>query len=128
VTLTQFVEVFSVIVLQRNWVIPLSEFLRHTKIAYLLFRAGFGVGAALLLYLLLLSGIVAGGIFPNLDKLSQGAVSLIDSNDLALLTVWSFIAGFSEVFVPSILEKTEERARTVETPGTAREGVIIEPR
>jgi hypothetical protein len=72
--------------------------------------------------------LLPAAYFPISTNCNKGRVSLIDSNDLALLTVWSFIAGFSEVFVPSILEKTEERARTVETPGTAREGVIIEPR
>jgi hypothetical protein len=34
---------------------------------------------------------------------------VVPSKDLALLTVWCFLAGFSESLVPSILSSTERQ-------------------
>jgi len=40
---------------------------------------------------------------------------LFPSKDLALLIVWSFIAGFSEVLVPTILARTGEQLSSAAT-------------
>jgi hypothetical protein len=74
----------------------------------LLARALIGVGAALILYFFLQSGVLAGSAFP---EVIHGGVVLSGKN-LALLIAWSFIAGFSEKLVPNLLAKTEGRAET----------------
>jgi len=47
---------------------------------------------------------------------------VVPSKDLALLTVWCFLAGFSEILVPSILAGTERQLSetTAQSPNTAR--------
>ncbi len=85
-------------------------------------RGAVGMGGALIVYFFLLSGMVSGPLFPSSDdfgvhevwasaKDGQHVVSSIrlflPNSALALLFVWSFIAGFSERFVPGILSATE---------------------
>ncbi len=74
---------------------------------------------ALVVYFVLKSGMVDGALFPKFDKLAMEWVRVPDgpvpmtfvvpSKDLALLTVWCFLAGLSEVLVPSILAGTERQ-------------------
>lgn len=86
-------------------------------------RGAVGMGGALIVYFFLLSGMVSGPLFPASDdfgvhevwanvKDGQHGVSSIrlflPTSALALLFVWSFIAGFSERFVPGILSATEK--------------------
>ena len=80
---------------------------------------------ALVLMLMFLSGIVEGAMFPKyyhqaIDT-SNGVVSfklwLINTcpatgPDIAKLLFWSFVAGFSERFVPQIITKTSKDVET----------------
>ena len=83
-------------------------------------RGCVGMTGAVIVSFFLLSNVVGGGLFPifseiGLDTTSypkvEGSVphlSLIyPSKSLALLVVWSFLAGFSERLIPSLLQDTE---------------------
>jgi hypothetical protein len=74
---------------------------------------------AIVLYLVFLSGIVEGALFPQLSvpafgtpPSSEDMKNLFISTypttgvDLAKLIFWSFVAGFSERLVPQIINKT----------------------
>lgn len=77
----------------------------------------FGGVFALVLYLVFLSGIVSGDLFPvfsfpNRNDIEEGEDYILlifretypsTGPDLAKLLFWSFVAGFSERFVPQLI-------------------------
>ncbi len=97
--------------------------------ALLFARVLTGMGAALILYFFLTADLLSGGVFPDIQKISDYSVasagktsSVKDgapdpagsgeddaSGSVALLIVWCFLAGFSEKLVLSLLSKTEAK-------------------
>jgi hypothetical protein len=97
----------------------------------LFLRGAVGILGAFVLFLFLKSGLVQGAMFPNFKEMGLDFISyngstdggtdaaakaasvletmhlIMPSNALALLAMWSFLAGFSERLVPSILANTE---------------------
>jgi len=94
---------------------------------FVIARCIVGVGAASILYFFFKSGLLEGSLWPNLQQLGFVLVSrsyedggttyeLVDAGrkvvpnaDLALLVVWSFLAGWSQTLVPNLLLATEGR-------------------
>lgn len=116
--------------LQRDWAkMPLEEVCAHSEGTYLGLRAGVGMCGALILYYFFQSGLIDGGLFPHVEKFGINLVEVAPpavhmafatpSKDLALLTVWCFLGGFSEVLVPGILAKTERQVSQAGVPDKA---------
>jgi hypothetical protein len=106
------------ITIQRDWAnMPLEEVFLHREISYSLLRASVGMCGAVVVYFFFKSGLIDGAIFPKFENIAMqwiqvpdGSMSfVVPSKDLALLTVWCFLAGFSESLVPSILSSTERQ-------------------
>ena len=120
------------ITLQRQWAImSLDEVFLHRDFLYTLLRAGVGVCGALIAYFFLRSGIIEGALFPSFEKVAIKFVDVVGpasvpmsfvmpSQDLALLTFWCFLAGFSEALVPSILANTERQFTEASSPPQRR--------
>jgi hypothetical protein len=104
--------------IQRDWAnMTLEEVFLHREFSYSLLRAGVGVCGALVMFFFFKSGLVNGALFPTFEKMALELVKasepnmwfVVPSKDLALVTVWCFLAGFSESLVPSILTSTERQ-------------------
>lgn len=90
----------------------------------LMVRCIVGVGAALILYFFFESGLLEGSLWPSLEDVNftrvkenadlpfAGRTRVVPNADFALLVVWSFLAGYSQTFVPSLLLSTESRNQT----------------
>ena len=78
---------------------------------YIFKRLFIGAGAALIIYFLIQSGLLGHVI--NADLLPILPVEEILAREsyqnISVLIVWSFLAGFSEMFVPSLLSKVENK-------------------
>lgn len=74
-------------------------------------RCSFGIGAASILYFFFESGLLGGELWPNLEELAFTG-DVVPNKNWSLLVIWSFIAGFSENFVPKMLMNTERRSET----------------
>lgn len=81
-----------------------------------------GAGGAAIVYFFFETELIQGQAIPDLDNLvyarigggTQGAAKpfgeLIPNVDISLLMIWSFLAGFSESFVPRMLTEVEGAA------------------
>lgn len=122
--------------LQSNWNLLSLGALRDARdIWSILLRGAVGMTGAVVVYYFLLAGVVDGALFPKFDQIGlqqlyvparatateAGAADplgpvplrlILPNTHLALLVVWSFLAGFSERLVPSILQSTETTLRS----------------
>lgn len=112
--------------IQRDWGnMSLDEVFLHREFSYSLLRAGVGVCGALVMFFFFKSGLISGALFPDFSKVAMQWIDVPDhsmsfvvpSTDLALVTVWCFLAGFSESLVPSILTSTERQLTEGAGPG-----------
>ena len=96
----------------------LEDMRANARFGMLLFRLGVGIGAAMILYFIFDAKVLGdGSLTPSLtavgfdgaekDPGSVAIGALSPNKDLSLLMLWCFIAGFSEVMVPSILRQAE---------------------
>ena len=106
-------------VMQPRKALAIDELYNAATFRYILARGMIGILGALVVYFFLQSGLVEGNVFPKFRELGLEAISpggdnwptrfMLPSRGLALLIVWSFIAGFSESLVPTILSSTERQ-------------------
>jgi len=85
--------------------------------AYILWKSSVSIVFAFLFYLIAMGGLIGGDMFPNFMHLplKEGAhwnmeafvtaVKPESYKDIAKILVWSFIAGYSEKFVPNLIGK-----------------------
>ena len=84
-----------------------------------------GAIASVVLYVGFVSGLVSGGVFPAMSCKGNGktCTDLIEvltsygptgANDYGKALIWAFIAGFSERFVPDILQSLVMRSQGAE--------------
>jgi hypothetical protein len=106
--------------IQRDWAgMSLDEVFLHRELSYSMLRAGVGVCGALVVFFFFKAGLIEGALFPKFENMSMqmivapnGSMSMafvVPSKDLALVTVWCFLAGFSESLVPNLLTNTERQ-------------------
>jgi hypothetical protein len=115
------------ITIQSSWAaMTIDEVFVQREISYTLLRAGVGMCGALVVYIFLRSEFVSGPLFPMFKDVAiqfvapahERAVNMtfvMPSKDLALLTFWCFLAGFSEALVPNILASTEKQLTEAST-------------
>jgi hypothetical protein len=119
------------LILQRSeGTVPLDEAATYYGSRYIFLRVLIGTVAAIIVYFFLASGLISGGLAPDIQRLTYIAAqatddasgirtylateadsAMVPSKDMALLIVWAFLAGFSEFLVPNLLNTTSERAQ-----------------
>lgn len=96
----------------------------------ILLRGAVGTTGAVIVYFFLLSGVIGGALIPKFAEMSfdqfshpspgrEGITPLrlvLPNAQLALLVVWTFLSGFSERLVPSVLKSSEATIREPPKP------------
>lgn len=93
-------------------------------IGYLFWKSTISVVFAFALYMMFVGGFIAEDLFPNFIKttVDDGGeyinmkqffteVDPVSYKDVAKILVWSFIAGFSERFVPNLISQILEYSK-----------------
>jgi hypothetical protein len=92
---------------------------------------------AVITYVLFISGLLAGDLFPSFTKdaganENEGLRVIFEIHgsaaDYGKMIFWSFIAGFSERFVTDIISRFESQAAPEKKPGTTAPGSTAEHR
>ena len=110
-----------VLFLQSNWEnLTIGGLKAARDYTSILLRGCVGMTGAVIVSFFLLSNVVGGGLFPTFSEIGLDTASypkiegsaphlslIYPSKSLALLVVWTFLAGFSERLVPSLLQDTE---------------------
>jgi hypothetical protein len=88
--------------------------------SYIVWKSLVALTFAVVLYLMFVAGIVSGPLFPafqNSDAGFQDFASFVQTvqparnADVAKCLVWGFLAGYSERFVPNILDRIQQEPR-----------------
>jgi hypothetical protein len=93
----------------------LEELIAASSWYTLLVRGCVGLGGAVIIYFFFESGLLEGNLWPDLNDLGFREISgttakYVPNQNVCLLVIWCFLAGFSETLVPAVLEKTEKSA------------------
>lgn len=95
----------------------LEELTAVSSFPNLIVRGSVGLGAGVILYFFFDTGLLVDDLWPRLEELGFNPVVNykgleVPNEDLCLLVIWCFLAGFSENLVPGMLQKTEQKAST----------------
>jgi hypothetical protein len=97
-------------------------------LAFFFWKCVVSIAFAFALYVMILSGILGGDVFPQFagtDADFHGMRSFwfdvdpLQNIDVAKLIFWSFVAGYSERFVPNVVANVVSRELQAETGGKA---------
>ncbi|MFC1977995.1 hypothetical protein ACFLWS_07025 [Chloroflexota bacterium] len=85
---------------------------------YVMWKSSIAIVFAFVLYFIIMGGLISGDVFPKFINTTAGEggnytstvgfATKVDPEsyaDVAKILVWSFIAGYSERFVPNIISK-----------------------
>jgi len=97
------------------------------RYSYIISRVVIGMGAGLIFYYFLQSGLIEGAILPTPfsgsamppSEPSASSSQVLEYRDLALVIIFSVLSGFSESLVPNLLSKTEKQIEGSEANQTA---------
>lgn len=84
----------------------------------IMLRLMVGAGAAAILYFFFEAGLVNGAVFPQLSDIGFSSIedptvparnwSLVPNQNLSLMMIWGFLAGFSEKLVSTMLARVDK--------------------
>ena len=84
-------------------------------------RCAVGIGGACILYFFYETELLGGTLWPDLHELRVEHVKVASgirfpNKDLSLLIIWSFLAGYSQTLVQSVLDNTQRTYSSSDQP------------